>query len=229
MTLTYEQPSQLRQLESTSLRVQARRVIRTSIIAGEIEEGTIYPISYFASILGVSSTPVREALLDLANAGLVEAVPNRGFRIPALSEHDLDEIFELRLLLEVPSIGRVALTRRDHEIQEFRLLANLIKGFAEDAAVAGFLVADRDFHHRLLQTLGNERLIEIVMRLRDQARLIGLSHLAKSGLLMSAVQEHDDLLCAIEEKDSRKAEAIMRRHLEHTRGIWAGRSESDNS
>jgi DNA-binding GntR family transcriptional regulator len=229
MRAVENQGPQLWQLEQTSLRVQVRRVIRTGIITGEIEEGTIYPISYFASRFGVSATPVREALLDLANAGLIESIPNRGFRIPVLSDHDLDEIFEVRLMLEVPSMGRVAHVRNEDDLKEYQVLANEIKKYAQQSKVAEFLLADRAFHQRLLQTLHNQRLVKFVARLRDQARLIGLPHLAKSGLLMVAVKEHAELLDAIKQKDAASTESVMRRHLEHTRGIWAGRSEDGDN
>ena len=218
---------QLPQLAPSSLRIQARRAIRSSIVTGEIEAGTIYPISYFASQLGVSATPVREALLDLANAGLVEAIPNRGFQVPILSEHDLDEIFELRLLLEVPSVVRLANEGMPEDVAACRVIAELVRQHAERGEVKEFLQADRTFHLRLLQSLGNRRLVDAVMGLRDQTRLVGFRVVPNSEILVSAVEEHEQLLHAIEHRDAARAETMMRRHLEHTRGIWAGYTEPD--
>jgi DNA-binding GntR family transcriptional regulator len=220
--------SELTQLEPSSLRVQARQAIRTGIITGEFVAGTNYPISYFAARLGVSATPVREALLDLANTGLIEVVRNRGFRIPNLTNHDLDELFELRLLLEVPSVGQLADVRSEEDVKECQSLAAQVQLYADAGDIKGFLQADRAFHMRLLESLGNKRLVEIVMRLRDQTRLFGLSHLAGSEVLTFAVREHEFLLKAIEHGDARKAEDVMRRHLEHTRGAWAGLPEDDD-
>src|SRR5262245_43722716 len=94
-------------LQRLSLKDQARQAIRPSIITGELEAGRLYTVGSFAAELGVSATPVREALGDLAAAGLVEVIRNRGFRIPILSEDDLDQIFELRLMLEVPAVASV--------------------------------------------------------------------------------------------------------------------------
>src|SRR4051794_4783192 len=87
--------------QAPSLREQAVAAIRASIITGEAEPGQIYSVRQFADRLGVSATPIREALLDLAGDGLVEAVRNRGFRILMPSEQDLDEIYRLRLMIEV--------------------------------------------------------------------------------------------------------------------------------
>ncbi|HVA92494.1 MAG TPA: GntR family transcriptional regulator, partial [Chloroflexota bacterium] len=95
----------LPELDRSSLRARARKAIRGSIVTGEIADGEIYPVSYFTSRLGVSATPIREALFDLAGEGLVEVVRNRGFRVPQLTEQDLDDLYDVRTLLEVPTMG----------------------------------------------------------------------------------------------------------------------------
>ncbi len=213
------------QLERTNLRNQARKVIRANIITGELEVGRLYPVSFFAKRLGVSATPVREALLDLAHDGLVEVVRNRGFRIASLSPHDLDELFEVRLLLEVPSVGRVADQMPEAEIRRCREQANQIEACAVAGDLVGFLAADRTFHAAVLGSLRNRRLVELVTRLRDQTPLYGLPELAKSGGLIVSSREHNELLDAIAEGDADRAQRLMSQHLKHTRGIWAGLQE----
>ncbi len=86
----------------------AKESIRVRIVTGEFAAGEIYSAPALAAVLGVSATPVREAMLELTADGLVEVVPNRGFRVVEPSQHDLDEIFELRLMLEVPAAERAA-------------------------------------------------------------------------------------------------------------------------
>ncbi len=215
----------LSQLQPSSLREQARQAIRASIVTGEIEAGQIHAVSYFAERLGVSATPIREALFDLANEGLIEQARNRGFRVPLLSDHDLDEVFDLRRLLEVPSIARVAEKATNGDVAECRDYALKINKHAEHGDLVGFLEWDRRFHARLLEVLGNRRLVEFVTRLRDHTRLYGLKGLAESGQLTASAEEHSAILDAVNRRDARLASALMRRHLEHTRGIWAGRKE----
>jgi DNA-binding GntR family transcriptional regulator len=205
----------------------AKESIRMRIVTGEIEAGEIYSAPALAAVLGVSATPIREAMLELTADGLVEAVPNRGFRVVELSQHDLDEIFELRLMLEVPAAeesARRGITPGDHD--RFLELAELIEKRAEDGDTVGFLAADRDFHLGLLATLGNSRLVDIVSRLRDQARLYGLPMLAQRGELRESAREHRELLEAICRRDAGAVTAVATHHLEHTRGIWAGIAES---
>src|SRR5215469_11841442 len=100
--------SMLAPLDRSSLREQVQVVLRTSITTGELEPGQLYSVGDFAERLEVSATPVREALVNLAHDGLVEIVRNRGFLVPELSDHDLDEILQLRLFLEVPAVEQVA-------------------------------------------------------------------------------------------------------------------------
>ena len=205
----------------------AKESIRVRIVTGEIAAGEIYSAPALAAVLGVSATPVREALLDLSADGLVEVVPNRGYRVVEPSQHDLDEIFELRLMLEVPAAEQAArngITAADQA--RFRQMAKLIDERAEEGDTVGFLAADRDFHLGLLATLGNSRLVDIVSRLRDQARLYGLPLLAQRGELRESAREHSELLEAICRQDVAAVSAVATHHLEHTRGIWAGIAET---
>lgn len=210
----------------TTLSALAREAILVRIVTGDIVAGQVYSAPALAAVLGVSVTPVREALLELAAAGLVEAVPNKGYRIIEPTQDDLDEILEVRLMLEVPATAEVA--RRGTaagQMTRFRALAGDIERHADHGDVPSFLESDREFHLGLLDTLGNSRLTDIVSRLRYQARLYGLTELAERGELRESAQEHSTLLDAISADDPGAASAIMTHHLQHTRGIWAGKSE----
>lgn len=200
-------------------------MIRASILAGELRPGEIHSATALAQRLGVSPTPVREAMLDLANGGLVEPVRNRGFRVLTPDERDLDEISELRVMLEPLAMRAVVERATDEQLTDMESVVATIEERAESADVAGFLVADRAFHLGLLELLGNRRLVRLVAQLRDQTRLIGIAELAREGNLTASAREHRDILAALLARDADAAEALMNKHLVHTRGIWAGRSE----
>jgi DNA-binding GntR family transcriptional regulator len=216
----------LAQLNPSTLREQARAALRASIITGEIAAGEMYSVGSVAERLGVSATPIREALSDLAHHGLVVVVRNRGFIVPELEQHDLDEIFELRLLLEVPAVERLAGRVSEEDIAACRYDVERGKQAAAAGDLAGYLEADREFHLRLLGTLGNGRLVEMVDTLRDQVRLYGAADVAAGGGLVASAEEHGQLLAAIEANDSGAARDVMRRHLEHTRDDWVGRGKA---
>src|SRR5699024_1165797 len=111
---------------------------------------------------GVSRTPVREALLALERQGLVRFERNRGVRVLESSAHDLDEIFGLRLLLEVP-ITRDAAERFDeHDLADLERLIARMAEHVDDPDDTAFMQLDREFHERVLRAAGNRRLLEVV-------------------------------------------------------------------
>lgn len=214
-------------LKASSLRDQALRVIRAGIISGELRPDRLYAIGQIAEQLGVSITPVREAVLELSREGLVDLARNRGFRIREVTEHDLDEIVEFRRMIEVAGIQKIAARKLFPEADagKFRELANASEKCAAAGDWVGFLDTDRDFHMGLLAYLGNERLLKVLGPLRDQSRLYGLEHIAGSEDLMKSTHEHHALLDAVVAGRADEAAAIMDRHLLHARGIWAGQAE----
>jgi DNA-binding GntR family transcriptional regulator len=215
-------------LRATSLREQAHEIIRASIVGGDLEPGEIVSAATLAERLGVSATPVREAMLDLAHAGLVEPVRNRGYRVLAPDDRDLDEISELRLMLEAPAVRRTAELASAAQLDELEREVDAIEASADQGDLAAFLSADRRFHLGLLELTGNTRLVRLVGQLRDQTRLFGLGRMAAVGRLASSAREHREILEAIRARDADRAEELMRAHLEHTRGVWAGLAETDD-
>jgi DNA-binding GntR family transcriptional regulator len=209
-------------IEHESLRAQVRRVVRTHIVTGVLVPGHRYTIGELAAHLGVSVTPVREALVDLSHHGLIEIIRNRGFVVASVTSHDLDEIFQLRLMIEVFAVGEATSLAREDDVVACQVHVDACKASAAARDLVGFLDFDREFHLRLLSVLGNRRLLEFVDRLRDQTRLYGLPSLAESGHLLSSADEHEALLRAVEARDADEARLQMTQHLNHTRGIWAG-------
>ncbi|MFI9626572.1 GntR family transcriptional regulator [Streptomyces sp. NPDC052042] len=208
------------------LRDKVGHALRAALIAGELRPGSVYSAPGLAAELGVSATPVREAMLDLAREGLVEPVRNKGFRITEVSERDLDQYTELRTIIEVPTIGRITKTATADELEALRPIAEEIVTSAREHNLIGYLEADRCFHLTLLGLSGNDRLVETVGDLRKRSRLYGLTGLDEAGKLVSSAEEHVELLDVMLTGDAEAAEACMLRHLGHVRSLWArGRDE----
>lgn len=210
-----------------SVRDQVRGILLARIQTGELEAGEIYSAVALADEMGVSATPVREALMDLASSGLVEAVRNRGFRVRTVSADDLDEIVALRTWLEVPAMDLVIDNASDTELEMLRPLAERICEEARRRDVTQFLVADGIFHNRMLELSGVSRLVKVVGDLRGQTHLIGLRHLGAAGDLEASGLEHVEIVEALVARDRGLARSLMRRHLQHARGIWAGVKEEE--
>jgi len=210
-----------------SLREEVANVLRAAIVAGQMRPGVVYSVPTLAERFGVSVTPVREAMLDLAKEGLVRGVRNKGFRVIELSDEDLDDITELRALIEVPTVVGLASTITDVDTDALRPLAQAIVDSAAEGDVIGYLDADRRFHLQLLGLAGNPRLVDAVRVLRAQTRLYGLDQLVAQDRLVASAAEHFELLDALQAHDAPRVEAVMRRHIRHVRGIWAAVPETD--
>jgi DNA-binding GntR family transcriptional regulator len=214
--------------ERRSLRVQVAHALRAALVAGQMRPGVVYSAPGLAARFGVSATPVREAMLDLANEGLVEAVRNKGFRVTEMSEKDLDDIAQIRSLIEVPTVGEVA-RRCDAgmfpKVRELLPLAREIVQLAQKPDLIAYVEADRQFHSRLLALGGNPHLVDVVGALRARSRLYGLRELAERGELVASSREHEQLVTLVLAGDVDGASTVMRQHIDHVRNLWAGQRE----
>jgi len=212
-------------LKQSNLRDQALEILKLRLISGDLKPGEVYSAASLASELGVSNSPVREAMLTLVNQGLMETVRNRGFRVVPLSPRELRNLYELRLLLEVPSMRRLATDRAEAiaaRKAEFAAIAQEMIDCARSGDIAGYLTQDRNFHISLLQVLENDQLTLIVENLRDQSRQYGLKALSETGKLVASAEEHLPILEALVAGDAELTEDLMKRHLSHMVGQWAG-------
>ncbi|MFE0100486.1 GntR family transcriptional regulator [Streptomyces sp. NPDC059009] len=203
------------------LRDQVGHALRAALISGELEPGQVYSAPGLAEDFGISATPVREAMLDLVREGLVEPVRNKGFRVTEVDEGDLDQYTEIRLLIEVPMIGRITRGAVREDLEALRPVAEEIVRAARDHDLIGYVEADRQFHLSLLGLGGNARLVETVGDLRKRSRLYGLTGLDERDQLVPSAEEHVELLDLMLAGDVRGAEQCMTRHLGHVRSLWA--------
>jgi DNA-binding GntR family transcriptional regulator len=218
--------SHIGQIQSRSFRDQVRRGLEAALVAGELRPGELYSAPSLGERFGVSATPVREAMLALAKDGFVVAERNRGFRVVEMSETDLDEISQIRLLLEVPSTVEVARIISPEVLERLAEIADEIVAAAAHGDLIEYLDSDRRFHVELISQLSNARLTELVDRLRRQTRLFGLGKLVETGRLVASAAEHHELLEAMRAGDGAATERVIRSHIKHVRGLWVGREEA---
>jgi DNA-binding GntR family transcriptional regulator len=205
-----------------NLREEITVTLRAAVISGELRPGVVYSAPSLATQFGVSATPVREAMLDLAGEGLVDVVRNKGFRVTELSAKDLDELSELRALIEVPTVRRLAEAGVSAAVlDELRPLADEIEAAAARGDLIAHVTSDMEFHLRLLGLAGNRHLVETVRSLRARSRIYGLRSLADRDALVPSAHEHAELLDLLAAGDADGVERLMRGHIGHVRGIWA--------
>jgi len=205
----------LRSIQRTNLRDEVIAVLRAAILGGELAPGSIHSAVNLADRLGVSATPVRDAMRALAASGLVEVLPNRGFRVTVMDDQDLDEICALRLMLEVPAIALVVQRASDSELDALGTWLGRLEAAAANSDLPGFLIAERGFQLELLALAGNRRLVRVVADLRDQTRITGLR--SPAAMHEVAAGEHRPLLEAIRARDVATAQHRITAHLQALR------------
>jgi DNA-binding GntR family transcriptional regulator len=205
------------------MRQQIHSQMKAMLITGELAPGALCSVNQLAETFGVSRTPVREALLQLAREGLLRVERNRGFRVVVSSPKDLDNITEIRMSLEVSAMEKVATIRPrpTAQFERAHVIYERMTAAAKLRDVRKFIQADTDFHLHLIALTGNERLTAILSDLRDHMHLPGLQRLADSDGLEQSTNEHLELLGALERGDAKMAADIARTHIGRTRAEWA--------
>ncbi|MFB9924675.1 GntR family transcriptional regulator [Amycolatopsis halotolerans] len=211
----------IQEFEKTTLRERVSHALRAAVVAGELEPGNVYSAPELAKRFGVSATPVREAMLDLVREGLVATVPNKGYRVTEMAESELDQITELRMLIEPALVARALAHIPDGDLPELRAMAQAIVDEAAAGDLVAYTEADRAFHLRLLGYAGNDRATSLIADLRAHTRLYGLAALSERGELEESAREHHEILDAIAGGNAGLVEKLMRTHIGHVRESWA--------
>jgi DNA-binding GntR family transcriptional regulator len=199
-----------------SLTEQAVESIRSSILSGDLSPGRLYTATELGQQLKVSRTPIREALNELARRGLVEIVPNRGARIRSTSVETLLEIFQVRLMLEVP-LARRATQLKDETTSA--AVEEAYEGFrlaALDGDPGLVLRADRDFHRALLAGARNAKANQLLREQRDFVLSTGRGTVPTSRTPQECFDDHRDIMAAFRAGRSAEVGEAVARHIGHT-------------
>lgn len=194
---------------------QAIAAVRAAIDDGRMRPGVRYSVYQLAEALGVSRTPVREALLRLEEVGLIKFEARQGFRILQPRATDIAGIFAVRLALEVPAARRAAGTGGELA-RALRRQQRLMRAAARHGDDTAFARHDQGLHDLIMAGAGNERARTIVRRLRETTRLLGAATADKTRTLADIDAEHAPIVAAIAAGDGERAAAAMRSHLVNT-------------
>jgi DNA-binding GntR family transcriptional regulator len=176
-----------------NLREQILARVRADIIAGRSKPGTVFSVPSLSTELGVSTTPVREALLELARDGLVTPMRNRGFRVEAMTVAAMENLFDMRVLLESHALVALARTRLT-DTAELKRLADAVGVAVEAGDMTRYLTTDRAFHNVLVARANNPLLTKMVMQLRDDMRLYGIDSAEGRKRQKLSVKEHYQMI-----------------------------------
>lgn len=190
--------------------------LREAIRRGILKPGERIMEIQLAEELGVSRTPVREAIRKLELEGYVVMMPRRGTYVANMSIRDINEIFEIRTALESLSNGLAAEHITDEELEHLQRLLVIIGGYIKEGNMEKIVETDIEFHDLMYHAARNQRLVGIISNLRDQLtrfRTLSMSH---PGRLEATLEEHKAIVEAIANGDRRSASKAAERHMENS-------------
>ena len=201
--------------EYLPLRDVVFNTLRRAIITGEFAPGERLMEISLANRLGVSRTPVREAIRKLELEGLVIMIPRKGAQVAKITEKSLRDVIEIRCVLEefAASLACERITsERKQQLKEAH--ENFVKA-VQDGDVLDIVEKDERFHDAIFHATCNDRLITIINNLREQFYRYRMEYVRDIDQHTVLVNEHEKLLHAIYNQDSETARQIMRTHLEN--------------
>lgn len=188
-----------------------REVLRRAILNGELVGGARLVQAELAATLDVSTTPIREALRDLASEGLVRFDRHRGAVVTELDVQDLHDIYEIRQILEPHAMRQAVPEVTDNLIVQLHKLHERMKN---DKHSATFVDLNRTFHMAIYEAGTSTRMLSILRGLEDAAVMyIGASLKKVPGLRDQAIHDHGDILAAVEARDVEAAVTAISEHL----------------
>lgn len=196
------------------LRETVCEALRDAIRRGILEPGERLMEVQLAEELGISRTPVREAIRKLEQEGYVIMMPRRGTYVSSVSVHDVKEIFEIRSALESLSTGLAAIRIEPEELEKLRALLAEIEGHIERKDIDKIVATDVEFHGLLYQVSRNDRLVAIISNLKEQLARFRTLSMSYPGRLQETLEEHRAMVEAIAAGDVEAARDAAERHME---------------
>lgn len=189
------------------------QIVKNGIVGQNLTPGQRLVERELAQELGVSKTPIREALGRLKKEGLVGGTSYKGFFVAKISAKDMEEIYKLREMLEGLAARETAGKINDKQLKGLRSLIQSLQECIESKDLETYSSFDLEFHNQLATISGNSRLFEIMQLLRAQTRVLMSSSVMLPGRARASLQEHKRIIDAIASRKPSLAEKFAREHI----------------
>ncbi|HEX3031466.1 MAG TPA: GntR family transcriptional regulator [Bacillota bacterium] len=188
--------------------------LREAIINGSLEPGERMMEIQLAEEMGVSRTPVREAIRKLELEGFVVMIPRKGAYVAGISYKDIADVFEIRAALESLAAGLAAERITEEEMEALERSLVKVAESTESNDLNLLINADTDFHDLIYKASRNERLVQIVSNLREQIQRFRKTSLSQPGRMKLALDEHRQIVEAVCNRDVELASKLAKEHIE---------------
>lgn len=197
------------------LREVVFEALREAIMSGALPPGERMMEVQLAEELGVSRTPVREAIRKLELEGFVVMIPRKGAYVAGISLKDVADVFEIRTALEALAAGLAAERITDEELEEMERIVVLKSEAIKNNDLELLIETDTQFHEVLYRASRNEKLFQIINNLREQIQRFRTTSLASPGRMRLALEEHKKIIEALSERNISQAQQLAQDHIEN--------------
>lgn len=199
-----------------SLRGRVFQSIREDILSGRYEQNTELKEAAIGAELGVSRTPVREALRQLELEGLVTIIPNRGAYVNMITAKDVQDIYVIRSMLEGLCARWATRSITEEQLDSMEETLCLSEYHTSKKNYEKLYELDSLFHEQLYEAGGSRILNHILSDFHDYVKMVRKVTISASGRSVTSTEEHRAIFEAIKEKDPDKAEELAKEHVKHT-------------
>ena len=189
--------------------------LRKAILRGNLEPGERLREIHLADKLGVSRTPIREAIRKLELEGLVVMIPRKGAVVAEITEKSLRDVLEVRRALEALAVRLACEKILDEEVEELKVAAKAFEEELETGDVTAYAEADVRFHDIIYRATDNQRLIQLLYNLREQMYRYSVEYLKREDAHETLLAEHRIIIDTIQKRDEERAVEAVCAHIDN--------------
>lgn len=191
------------------------RILKKEIIKGSLKPGSKVLEGRIADQIGISRTPVREAIRELAAEGFVTLSPNQGVVVRGVSAENIREVLQVHSVLEGLATRLSCEVINEEELKELENYVNKMEKLTNKKDPLAYSEVDLKFHELIVNNCGNKRLIQMRKNISDQAQRYRISSLRIQGRLKKSLKEHQKILEAFKTKNPKKADSMSQEHIQN--------------
>jgi DNA-binding GntR family transcriptional regulator len=199
-------------IDNTPLSEKIAERIRDFILKGTLKQGERLTEPSLSKLLGISRTPIREALRLLEIEGFVELIPRKGAVVKTITDKDVDEIFELKIRLESLAARNSVKNMTKNDVEKLRSINDKISSLIGTNHVSQLIKLNSEFHNMFMSKCNNGRLLKFLESLSLQFKMATAYSFSVTGRIKQVTEEHEMLIEAFEEQDEDKVEKIVEMH-----------------
>lgn len=201
--------------EYLPLRDVVFNTLRRAILKGELKQGERLMEIALADKLGVSRTPIREAIRKLELEGLVVMAPRKGAKVASITERDLNDVLEVRKGMEVLAISLACKRITGEELEKLEIIERDFQRLIESGNLTELAEMDVKFHDTIYQATNNQRLVQLLNNLREQMYRYRMEYLKDIAVRRTLAEEHKAICQALRERNQQQAEKYVSIHIDN--------------